>query len=87
MTDTIEHGRLQAAESLAEAIASFDFGTNTGSALGLAQITSPEELAQKYPDIVRQVFPTDQFVNIIAYRPEEGMQEELRTQLAAIEKR
>lgn len=33
MTDTIEHGRQQALESLDRDLASFNFGTNTGSAL------------------------------------------------------
>lgn len=70
MTDTIEHGRLQAAESLAADIASFDFGTNTGKALELAQVSSPEELAQKFPDIAQKVFPTDPRTGeILAYRP------------------
>jgi len=69
MTDTIEHGRLQAAQSLQEAISNFDFGTNTGRALELRDITSPEELALRYPDIAQKVFPTDQFGNIIGYRP------------------
>ena len=50
----------------------FDFGTNTGLALDLREILSPEELAKKYPQIDRTVFPTDKNGNIIAYRPQEA---------------
>ena len=50
----------------------FDFGTNTGLALELRKIKSPEELAQKYPQIAQTVFPTDRLGNIIAYRPQEA---------------
>lgn len=59
MTDTIEHGRLQAAESLAADIARFDFGTNTGRALELAQVKNQRELIEEFPDIAKNVFPTD----------------------------
>ena len=50
----------------------FNFGTNTGLALDLRNISSPEELAQKYPQIAQTVFPTDRLGNIIAYRPQEA---------------
>ena len=65
----------------------FDFGTNTGRALELRLIKSPEELAQKYPDIASKVFPMDQYNNIIAYRPLQngGKLEEFRDELAAKE--
>lgn len=59
MTDTIEHGRLQAAESLAADIAKFDFGTNTGRALELAKVTTNKQLIEEFPDIAGKVFPTD----------------------------
>ncbi len=59
MTDTITHAREQAAESLEADIASFDFGTNTGSALELAQVTTNKELIEEFPDIAKKVFPTD----------------------------
>ena len=50
----------------------FDFGTNTGLALDLRNISSPEELAGRFPQIAQEVFPTDRLGNIIAYRPQEA---------------
>ena len=52
-------------------LSGFDFGTNTGLALDLRRISSPAELAEQYPQIAQEVFPTDQLGNIIAYRPGE----------------
>ena len=49
----------------------FDFGTNTGRALEIAKVTSPEQLAEEFPDIASKVFPTDPNTGeILAYRPQ-----------------